>query len=122
MSQLSLTLILLKSGEYIIALTEQLEYEPACHLVEPYLVGGKTKVTLTKWPSYTNDEHILLYSESLLTAFAPTDELRDAYLKKIGKTLEEITPKEAEQMLLQENETIVDPDLDPDYEPRYIEE
>ena len=120
--QLQLTLLLLKTGQQIICLSEQLEYEPSAHLVEPYEVTGKTKVTLSQWPPHSKDEHVLLYSEALLTATTPTDKLRDAYLKKIGKTLEEITPAQAEQMLLQENEQIIDEELDPEYEPAYIEE
>lgn len=120
--QLSLTLLLLKTGQQLICLSEQMDYEPACHLVEPYLVTGKDKVTLTQWPPHSKDEHVLLYSEALLTATTPTDKLRDAYLKKIGKTLEEITPKELDQLLLQENEQVIDPEYDPEYEPMYVEE
>lgn len=120
--QLQLTLLLLKTGQQLICLSEQMDYEPACHLVEPYLVSGKVKPTLSAWPPHTKDDHILLYSEALLTASTPTDALRDAYLKKIGKTLEEVTPKELDKLLLQENEQVIDPDIDPEYEPMYVED
>lgn len=81
-------------------------------------VSGKTKLSLQRWPEHTDDEHILLGSESLLTVCEPTEALRDAYLKKVGKTLEDFT-KEPEAVMLTEDETVPE---DSDYEPRYVEE
>ena len=81
-------------------------------------MSGKTKLSLQPWPEYTDDEHVLLGSDSLLTVCEPTDAVRDAYLKKIGKTLEDFT-KEPEAVMLTEDETVPEPD---DYEPRYAEE
>ena len=118
---MNLSLILLKSGEYLISQTEQMDYEPAVHLVEPYSIGGKTKPTLTRWPAYTTDTHILFNSEELFTICEPTDEIRDLYLKKIKKTLKDFEPP-APKVLLQENETLIDEEIDDEYEPRYIEE
>jgi len=92
------------------------------------LVGGTTKVTLTPWPLYTDEKHILLHSDSLLTVMEPSDRIRDAYLKKIGKTMEDFTP-EPQPVLLNEDESVPDgaPVRDTyydedDYEPRYTEE
>lgn len=119
---MNLSLILLKSGEYLISQTEQMDYEPAVHLVNPYSIGGKTKPVLTRWPSYTTDTHILFNSDQLFTMCEPTDAIRDAYLKKIGKTLEDLQPKEPSKIMLQENETLIDETLDEEYEPQYIEE
>ena len=81
-------------------------------------VSGKTKLSLQRWPEHTDDEHILLGSESLLTVCEPTEALRDAYLKKVGMTLEDFT-KEPEAVMLTEDETVPE---DSDYEPRYVEE
>ena len=81
-------------------------------------VSGKTKLSLQPWPEYTDDEHILLGSDSLLTVCEPTEAVRDSYLKKIGKTLEDFT-KEPEAVMLTEDETVPEGE---DYEPRYVEE
>ena len=120
---MNLLLFLLKSNQTLISLSEELEYEPKCHLIQPHEVTGKTKVTLTPWPPHTDEEHILLPSDTLLTVVQPTKSLADAYLKKIGKTYEDLQPKE-NKVLLTEDENV--PELPPppedDYEPQYIEE
>ena len=81
-------------------------------------ISGKQKLTLQPWPDYTDDEHILLTSDTLLTVCEPTELVRDAYLKKIGKTLEDLN-SEPERVMLNEDETIPDGE---DYEPRYVED
>ena len=81
-------------------------------------VSGKTKLSLQPWPEHSGDEHVLLTSDVLLTVCEPTDAVRDAYLKKIGKTLEDFAP-EPERVLLNEGETVPEGE---DYEPRYVEE
>ena len=120
---MDLALIILKTGETFISQTEQLEYEPKVHLQQPYQVGGKTKITLTAWPEYTEDDHILLHSDALLTVCEPTVVVRDAYLKKINKTLEDFQPKEEEKVLLNEDEQMPSGVYDDDhgYEPAYQE-
>ena len=120
---MNLSLLLLKSGEYLISQVEQMEYEPSVHMISPYLVGGKTKVTLTRWPSHTDDEHILINSGSLLTMCDPTQDLLDKYLVKINKTMEDFEPKD-DRVMLTEGEQVPGPlpDEPDDYEPRYVEE
>ena len=99
--------------------------EPRVHLVEPMVVGGSSKLTLTSWPKYTEEKHVLLHSDSLLTVVEPTDKVRDAYLAKIGKTIEDFTP-EPQPELLQEDEQLPTGQFenyeDDEYEPRYQEE
>lgn len=112
---MQLNLLLLKNGTYVMAQVEQMEYEPAVHLFQPFEVTGKTKITFTKWPQWSKDEHVLFNSEELFTIVEPNDELINAYLKKVGKTLEDFAPKEPEKIMLQENETLIDNDYDPDY-------
>ena len=92
-------------------------------MIQPYIVGGKTKVTLSRWPSYTDDEHILLNSDSLLTMCDPTEDLLNKYLVKIGKKLEDFEPKD-DKVLLTEGEQVPGPlpDETDEYEPRYVEE
>ena len=60
MNQVAL-LILKDSSLPLISLTEQLDYEPSVHLLSPHVVSGKTKIVLTPWPEYTDDQHILLW-------------------------------------------------------------
>ena len=102
------------------SLCEQLDYEPSVHMLSPHVVSGKTKLTLTPWPEYTNDQHILLKSEALLTICEPSDEVRQAYLKKMKLTEEDLKPKPV-RTILQEEEQV--PELpEDDYEPQYVEE
>ena len=109
--------MLLKTGVTLIATTQQLEYEPKVLLICPHQIGGKTKVTLSPWPEHCVDEHILLHSDSLLTMGEPSEKVKEAYIKKVGKRVEELT-KPSEPVML--NETVED--QDDDYEPRYVEE
>ena len=113
-------LLILNQGLTLVSLCEQLDYEPSVHLLDPHVVSGKTKLTLTRWPDYTNDSHVLLKSDALLTICEPSDEVRQAYLKKMKLTEEDLMPK-PQRTILQEEEQI--PELPEDeYEPQYVEE
>ena len=59
---------------------------------------------------------------SLLTVCEPSQQVMDAYLKKIGKTSEDFVPQPQPE-LLQEEEQLPEsiPFDDDDYEPRYEE-
>ena len=114
----SLAVIVLKTGEYLISETDQLEYEPKVHLISPYLLGGKTKLTLSRWPLHTDDEHVLLHSDSVLTVVEPKEDIVKLYLAKVGKEIETFT-SEPQPVTLTEDYQIQDDD---EYEPRYIEE
>tara|TARA_B100001564_G_scaffold335077_1_gene324150 strand:+ start:427 stop:591 length:165 start_codon:yes stop_codon:yes gene_type:complete len=48
----------------------------------------------------------------------PSEAVLEAYLKKIGKTIEDFT-REPETVMLTEDETVPEGE---DYEPRYVEE
>ena len=87
-------------------------------MVNPMLVSGKTKLSLQKWPEYTDDDHILLNTDTLLTVCEPTDAVKAAYLKKTGLTEEDLAPAPVPE-LLNEEETVPDGE---DYEPQYTEE
>ena len=92
--------------------------------MQPHEVTGKTKITLTPWPPHTEDTDILLSSDNLLTVVEPTKKLADAYLKKIGKTYEDLKPKD-NKVLLTEDENVpqvaVPPEDEDEYEPFYME-
>jgi len=115
------TLLILKNGQVLISESEEMDYEPKVHLIRPYEVSGKTKVTLTPWPSYTSDTDILLRSDDLLTVCEPEKSLLEIYLKKIGKTIKDYEEKiEEEKVLLNEQEELPNGDFD-EYEPMYTE-
>ena len=113
-------MILKEPNLTLVSLTEQLDYEPSVHMLSPMVVGGKTKLTLTPWPEHTDDQHILLKSDALLTICEPTAAVRQAYLKKMKLTEQDLMPK-PQRTILQEEEQI--PELpEDDYEPQYVEE
>ena len=118
---MNLLLVLLKTGQTLVSLSEELEYEPKCHLIEPHEVTGKTKITLTPWPHHTDEKNILLHSDSLLTVVEPTLTLANQYLKKIGKTMEDLQTKST-KVQLNEEDLIPDPPNEDGYEPYYLEE
>ena len=119
---MDLMLLVLKTGETLVSATEQLEHEPRCHLIRPYVIAGKTKITLSAWPAHANDKHILLHSDSLLTVCDPSPTVKAMYLKRTGQTLEDFKPQE-EKVLLNEEEQMPSYDFEDDhgYEPRYQE-
>ena len=122
MNQVAL-LILKDSGLQLISLSEQLDYEPSVHMLSPHVVTGKTKIVLTPWPEYTDDQHILLKSDALLTICEPSEAVRKAYLKKMKLTDADLLPK-PQRVILSEEEQVPDvPELPEDeYEPHYVEE
>lgn len=104
-------MILLKTGEYLIGFTEELEYEPKCHINQPYrvstsFVDGRV---IQKWPNYTEDEDILINSDSVLTMCEPKNDLRLEYLEMVIPP--DIKERANEPLLLQE-EAEVDNDED----------
>ena len=119
---MNLALILLKTGQTLIADHEMLDYEPKVHLISPYEVTGKTKAVLSSWPAHANDQHILLRSEDLLTVCEPAEDIVKSYLKKVGKTEADLKTPERPVILNEEVQDQIPFDDDEDYEPRYIEE
>ena len=111
---MNLALVILRSGQSLVAWTEQLEMEPKVHMFRPHLVSGKTKLSLTPWPEHTDDQHILLTSDQLMTVCDPSDKVAKSYEAKVEK------PEDPEErpVLLNEN----DESVNDEYEPRYIEE
>jgi len=70
-------LVILRTGMTLISKVEQLDEEPACHLSQPYMV--RDDGTLAPWPIWSNDDEILLYSETLATIVEPAEEIRLKY-------------------------------------------
>lgn len=118
---MDILLVLLKNGVTLISESENLEYEPKVHLINPHTISGKTRVVLTPWPEHSKDDHILINSENLLTVCEPTDEIVKAYLKKVGKTEEDLKTTSRPVILNEEVQDQIPFDDDEDYEPRYVE-
>ena len=118
---MDILLVLLKNGVTLISESENLEYEPKVHLINPHTISGKSRVVLTPWPEHSKDDHILLNSENLLTVCEPTDEIVKAYLKKVGKTEEDLKSTPRPVILNEEVQDQIPFDDDEDYEPRYVE-
>lgn len=128
----SLSLLILKNNLTLIAQTDELDYEPKVHMIQPYSVSVGKNVVLTPWPVGTDDEDILLRSEDLLTVCEPSEQVVKSYLRKVGKTLKDLTePKEGDRVEVTEHEDYQEPQLatqddvfhdEGDYEPRYLEE
>ena len=123
---MQLSLIVLKNDTVLVAQSDQLEYEPKCHLVNPCTISGTTKLALKRWPTHTDDEHILLRSEDLLTVCEPSEKVAAAYLKKYklnASDFSEPLTQEPESVMLNEQAPLEGvPDFEDDYEPRYVEE
>ena len=115
---MDIAIVVLKSGLTLVTLLEQMDYEPAVHMFRPRTVSGKTKLTPSSWPEHTDDEHVLLNSDSLLTICEPTDKVRKAYEEKVKGATEALKPKQ-QPVILTEEENLLD--SDDDYEPRYQE-
>ena len=123
---MSVSIFVLKNGITLISQSDELDYEPKCHLIGPCTISGKAKLTLTRWPEHTADSDILLRSEDLLTVCEPTEAALNAYLKKVGKTTEDLTAESEAVMLNEEQQQAQIPDISSvpdfdDYEPHYQE-
>ena len=99
-----------------------MEYEPKVHLISPHTVSGQKKITLTPWPAYTNDKHILLNSDDLLTVAEPTQEILESYAKKVGKDPAAFIVNEEDQPVLLNEQDDDIPTGDEYDDTRYVEE
>ena len=124
---MSLSLLILKSGLSLVAQTTELDYEPKVHMIKPYSVSVGKNVVLTQWPVGTDDEHVLLRSEDLLTVCEPSEQVIKSYLRKTGLTLKELnkpTEQPAEEQETVEPEVLPQEDIfydEDEYEPAYQE-
>ena len=121
---MNLALIYLKTGQVLVSRSEELEYEPKVHLIEPYSVSGQKKITLTPWPPYTDDGHILLKSDDLLTVCEPTQEILESYAKKVGADPASFIVKEEDKPVLlneDEGQVVIPPEGDDYEDPPYTE-
>jgi hypothetical protein len=68
--------ILLRNGTYLISQITEMELEPSCFLSDPMeIIDGEFR----KFPRYTNQRNVLLYSESLATLGTPDPEILSKY-------------------------------------------
>ena len=84
---MNIALVILKNGVTLVAQSDELEYEPKCHLTRPMAVSGDKNVVLTVWPKYTDDVDILLRSDDLLTVCEPTERVLERGLVDVRHLL-----------------------------------
>ena len=77
MKKMETQLLLLKSGINLITKIETLDEEPAAHLEQPYRI--KDDGTLEPWPLHTNDDDVLIYSDTIATILEPKEEILKKY-------------------------------------------
>lgn len=120
---MSLSLVVLYNGTVLVGVTDQLDYEPSCHIRRPFAVSGDKNVVLTQWPTkWTEDEDILLRSTDLLTVCEPSEDIVKSYLRKTGLKESDLNPEPKQVILNEDNQA---PSLDDfpedEYEPAYTE-
>ena len=116
---MNVVLIVLKNGTVLISESDQLEYEPKGHRTKPHTLSGKAKLVLSSWPEYTDDTHVLLRSDDLLTVCEPQEKLLEAYAKKLGKTLDDLIG-DPPPVIMSEEPEYQEPQFEDDYEPNYV--
>ena len=91
-------------------------------MIKPYSVNVGKNVVLTQWPVGTDDEHVLLRSEDLLTVCAHSELVITSYLRKTGLTLKELNTPAPEPEEEQETvEPVALPPEDSSYDEDDIE-
>ena len=118
---MNIALVILKNGIALVSQSDELEYEPKCHLTRPMAIGGTKNVVLTPWPAHTDDTHILLRSEDLLTVCEPNEKVLNAYMKKCGIKASDLN-QAPQPVILNEETQPPFPEDDDEYEPHYVEE
>lgn len=86
----NLKILILKNDVVLIAKVVEVEVstfgEPDCKLVNPYKVW-KDNLTnqfgMRRWPEHTNQNEIIIHSDSILTIVEPTEEHIKLYLNTI---------------------------------------
>jgi hypothetical protein len=76
----------LANGKHIVADVEELPEEPSAYLkncreIVEDIVGN---ITLKKWPKYTDEPDVLIYSKSIFTISEPTAHLLEKYKESIN--------------------------------------
>lgn len=100
------TNVYLKTGECIIGFVDELPVEPSCHINQPYQITKEVTheadlmSSLKKWPKYTNEEDIILHTDSILTMCEPKEDIRLAYLLRVKPNV--LEKPDQEPILLQE--------------------
>jgi hypothetical protein len=75
-------LLLLKTGQYVISYITEMEMEPSVFLSDPMeIVDGN----LHKFPRYSGQRNILLYSDILATILDPDPEILAKYQASVPK-------------------------------------
>lgn len=104
---MNLKLILLSDGSYIITWIYELPIEPKAFLANPLRVVKLGKgISLKKFPEYSDQEIILLFSNSICTIVEPDSTVKSKYLLVYPEEPDIELPKfdEQEQLLTEEQQ------------------
>lgn len=81
---MKISLLHLTTNQYIISEVNELDEEPAVHLVRPYqLEGDPGRVKLIKYPKYSEGENFVLHSEKVVTIGSPEPYIIKLYMDAI---------------------------------------
>jgi len=86
--QIPIKLILLKDGTYIISQIEEVLADygmPNCRLIKPQQICKEVSTYCKNFPQYTDQEEIMMSSDSFLTICDPSSMMEDMYRKAIGE-------------------------------------
>jgi len=105
---MNLKLLLLTDGTYVIAWVYELPEEPRGFLALPMQVVKSGKgISLKKFPFYSEQEYVLLYSNSICTIVEPDENLKSKYLTIHPEQPDiELPETEPEEQLLTEGEVL----------------
>ena len=76
----------LANGKHIIADVEELPEEPSAYLknCREIIEDELGNINLKKWPKYTDEPDVLIYSKSIFTISDPTTQLLEKYKESIN--------------------------------------
>lgn len=78
-------LLVLKNGTYLISYVEEVVADygmPNCRLITPYQI---VKDVISPFPKYTDQEEIMMSSDSFLTICDPSSMMEDMYTKTLSE-------------------------------------
>ena len=78
-------LIVLKNGTYLISYVQEVVADygmPNCRLITPYQI---VKDVISPFPKYTDQEEIMMSSDSFLTICDPSSMMEDMYIKTLSE-------------------------------------
>lgn len=81
---MKISLLHLITNQYIISEINELDEEPAVHMVRPYeIIENSSGYKLVRYPKFCEGENVLLHSERILTIGNPYPSIIKEYMDAI---------------------------------------